>query len=48
MSFVGIEGDEVLFVINICRTVAGDDRCAGVAVKHCYYHSGLYFLDTMK
>ena len=44
MSFVGIEGDEVLFVINICRTVAGDDRCAGVAVKLVTIILGYIFL----
>ncbi len=43
-----LEGDEVSFITCIGTTVAEDDCCVGVAIKHSYHHSWLYFLDAIK
>ena len=43
-----IEGDEVSFFTNIGRAIAGDDCCAGVAIKSSYHHPRLNFLYTIK
>ena len=42
-----IEGDEVNFFTNIGRAVAGNDCCAGVAIKSSYHSPWLYFLDVI-
>ena len=42
-----IESDEVSFLTNIGKAVVGDDLCAGVAIKSCYHHPRLYFLDAV-
>ena len=47
-GWVIIEDVEALFPTSIGKTVAGDDRCAEVAVKHSCHHSRLYFLDAVK
>ena len=39
-----IKGDEFIFFTDIGRAVAGDDCCAGVAIKSSYHHPRLYFL----
>ena len=43
-----VEGDEVCFITFVGRTAAEDDCCVGVAIKHSYYHSWLYFLDAIE
>ena len=43
----GIEDDEVRFFTNISSAIARHFCCAGVAIKCCYHHPRLYFLDAM-
>ena len=43
-GYLIIEGDETHFFSNIGWAVAGDDCCAGVAIKRKYHHPWLYFL----
>ena len=42
-----IGGGEVYFFTNIVVAVAGDDCCAGVAVKCRFHHPRLYFRDAV-
>ena len=41
-----VEGNNVRFITGIDGTIAGDDYCAGIAVKWSTHHSRLYFLNA--
>ena len=43
-----MEGDEVSFFTNIGKAVAGDNCCAGIAIKSSYHPPRLYFLNAIK